>query len=306
MSLLQGRIEIRPYGGMDVLFYSAYTIPIGGIFVREFPRGGLIGKSVQLWRRVKGLRISLYAANACYFIVLAVFPALLLLLGLLRYTPLEVERLGEMLSGILPEALLESAEELILITYDNTSASVLGISAVTTLWSAGRGIYGVLTGLNAVYGAEEDRGYFYTRSISVVYTFAFLLVLLLTLGLHVFGTRLLALLKQASHPFLRFVLDLVDLRFFLLLFLQTAIFTAMFMALPNRKNKFWDSLPGGLLASSGWLIFSDIYSVYVEKFAHLSNVYGSVYAVALSMLWLYCCMSIVFYGGALNRYLMER
>ena len=279
---------------------------MGGFFVREFPRGGMIGKTVHLWRQVKGLRISLYAANASFFLVLAVFPALLLLLGLLRYTPLEVERLGEMLSGILPEPLLEGAEELILITYDNTSASALGLSAVTALWSAGRGVYGVLTGLNGVYGVSEDRGYFYTRSISVVYTFAFLLVLLLTLGLHVFGTRLLMLLKQASHPFLRFVLDLVDLRFFLLLFLQTAIFTAMFMALPNRKNKFWDSLPGALLASSGWLVFSDLYSIYVTHFARLSNVYGSVYAVALSMLWLYCCMSIVFYGGALNRYLMER
>lgn len=274
--------------------------------MREFPRGGLIGKAVHFWRAVRELRVPLYAANACYFIVLAVFPALLLLLGLLRYTPLEVERLGEMLAGVLPEALLESAEELILITYDNTSASALGISAVTTLWSASRGIYGLLTGLNGVYGVPEDRGYFYTRFISVVYTFAFLLLLLLTLGLHVFGTRLLGLLQRASHPFLRFLMDMVDFRFFLLLFLQTAFFTAMFMALPNRKNRFWDSLPGALLASSGWLVFSDIYSIYVEHFAHLSNVYGSVYAVALSMLWLYCCMSIVFYGGALNRYLMER
>jgi len=274
--------------------------------MREFPRGGLIGKTVHMWRRIKELQVPLYAANACYFIVLAVFPALLLLLGLLRYTPLEVERLGEMLSGILPEALLESAEELILITYDNTSASVLGISALTTVWSASRGLYGLLTGLNGVYGVQERRGYFRTRLLSVGYTFAFLLVLLVTLGLHVFGTRLLSLLRSNSHPFVAFLMELVDFRFFLLLLLQTALFTAMFMALPDRKNRLWDSLPGALLASSGWLVFSDAYSIYVEHFAHLSNVYGSVYAVALSMLWLYCCISIVFYGGALNRYLMER
>lgn len=274
--------------------------------MREFPRGGLVGKAVHFGREVSRLRVPLYAANACYFIVLAVFPALLLLLGLLRYTPLEVERLGEMLQGVLPEALLESAEELILLTYDNTSASVLGVSAVTTLWSASRGIYGVLTGLNGVYEVAEDRGYFYTRFISVLYTFAFLVVLLMTLSLHVFGAKLLSVLQRASHPFLVFLLGLIDLRFFLLLVLQTVIFTAMFMVLPNRRNRFWDSLPGALLASSGWLIFSDLYSIYVEHFAHLSNVYGSVYAVALSMLWLYCCMAIVFYGGALNRYLMER
>ncbi len=273
--------------------------------MRKLPQGGIIGKTVHLARRISELRISLYAANACYFIVLAVFPALLLLLGLLRYTPLEVERLGEMLEGILPEALLAGAEELILLTYDNTSAYSIGLSAVTTLWSASRGIFGLMTGLNAIYGVSEDRGYVRTRLLSAAYTFAFLVVLLLTLALHVFGTGLLTLLEGASHPFLRFLVEVIDLRFFFLLFLQTAIFTAMFMALPNRRNRFWDSLPGALLASSGWLVFSDLYSIYVERFARLTNVYGSLYAVALSMLWLYCCMSIVFYGGALNRWCME-
>ena len=268
--------------------------------MRQFPKGGLIGRTVHVIRQIGQLRIPLYAANACYFIVLALFPALLLLLGLLRYTPLEVERLGEMLAGFLPEALLEGAEELILITYDNTSGAALGLSAFTTLWSASRGIYGILTGLNAVYGVRESRSRIHTRMISVLYTFAFLLVLLLTLMLHIFSTEFLTLLQGSSHPFPRFLVEIVDLRFWLLLCLQTVIFAALFTVLPDKPNRFRESLPGALLASAGWLVFSKLYSVYVEHFAHLSNVYGSVYAVALSMLWLYCCMSIVFYGGTLN------
>ena len=248
--------------------------------MREFPQGGIIGKTVHFWRRISVLRVNLYAANASFFMVLAVFPGLLLLLGLLRYTPLEVERLGELLAGFLPEALAEGAEELILLTYDNTSGLTLGLSAVTTLWSASRGIYGMITGLNAVYEVEENRSWFHVRLLSVVYTFAFLLVLLLTLIFHAFGMGLLVL--------------------------QTMIFTAMYMVLPSGQNRFLDALPGALLASSGWLVFSDLYSIYVTNFAHLSNVYGSVYAVALSMLWLYFCMDIVFYGGVLNRLLMEK
>ena len=268
--------------------------------MRQFPRGGIIGRTVHMVQAVQALQVPLHAANACYFIVLAVFPALVLLLGLLRYTPLEVERLGELLYGILPEALAEGAEELILLTYDNTSGTVVGLSAVTVLWSSSRGIHGVLTGLNAIYGVSEDRGYFQTRFLSVVYTLVFLLILLLTLGLHVFGTGLLAVLERTAHPFVLFLVRIIDFRFVLLLILQTIIFAAMFMALPNKRNSFLGSIPGALLASSGWLVFSNLYSIYVEHFAHLTNVYGSVYAVALSMLWLYCCMAIVFYGGALN------
>lgn len=272
--------------------------------MRNYPKGGIIGKTMTLIGRIQALNIPLHAANACYFMVLAVFPALLLLLSLLRYTPLEVERLAEMLYGILPEVLAQSGEELILLTYDNTSGTMVGISAVAALWSAGRGIYGIRRGLNAIYGSEENRGYLYTRFISTIYLFAFLVVLLLTLGLHVFGTRLLWVLENAACPGVLF--QIVDFRFFLLLFLQTALFTAMFMALPSCRNGFWESLPGALLASLGWLAFSRLYSVYVERFARLSTIYGSVYAVALSLLWLYCCMSIVFYGGALNVLIRER
>ena len=98
----------------------------------------------------------------------------------------------------------------------------------------------------------------------------------------------------------------MDLRLVVLLLVQTLIFTLMFMVLPAGRNRFWESVPGALLASGGWLVFSDGYSFYVEHFSGYANVYGSVYAVALAMLWLYFCISIVFYGGGLNRYLAEK
>ena len=246
------------------------------------------------------MNVPLYAANACYFIVLAVFPALLLLLGLLSQTPLEVEQLAELFYELLPESLAERAEELILLTYDNLSGTLMGISAATALWSAGRGIYGVLKGLNGIYGVTEEPGYFHSRAISAVYMIAFLLMLLLTLGLHIFSVRLELLLYGSTHPALRFLGSAVDLRFLLLLLLQTLFFAVMFAMVPGERNSIRQSLPGALLAALGWQIFSDLYSVYMERFSPLSNVYGSVYAVAMSMLWLYFCISIVFYGAALN------
>lgn len=273
--------------------------------MKEFPKGGLIGKAVGLIRTLADMRISVHAAHACYFIVLAVFPLLVLLLSLVRYAGLEVQTVTAVLEGVIPEALMPAAERLIVNTYRSTTGTVVSISALTALWSASRGIYGILTGLNSIYDVQEDRGYLRTRAMSVFYTFLFLLVLLLTLVLNVFGTTLLQLLPVGQDPVLRFLSEVLDLRFFLLLLVQTLLFTAMFMVLPNRHNKFMDSLPGALLSSIGWLVFSDLYSLYVEHFPSYANIYGSVYAVALSMLWLYCCMSIVFYGGVLNRYLMN-
>ena len=271
----------------------------------DIPKGGAIGKLAALARRVQRMRIPGHAANAGYFIVVSVFPGLVLLLSILRYTQLDAGDLMQLLQGVIPAALLPSAEKLIISTYAQTSKAMISVSAIGALWSASRGMHGVLQGLNAIYGVREDRGYWYTRSISVLYTFALLLVLLLTLVLNLFGEALVDLLESSRIPAWQILSGVLDLRFVLLLVLQTLLFCAMFMVLPNRKNRFSDSFPGAVLASMGWLIFTELFSVYVEHFRRYSSIYGSVYAVALSMLWLYFCLSILFYGGALNRLLMD-
>lgn len=263
----------------------------------KFSVSGVVANARRLWSYLSPLNISLHAAHACYFLVLSVFPALVLFLSLLRYSGLQADALAELLEGIVPEALMPSTRRLILSTYRNTSGTVISVSAITALWSAGRGMYGLLTGLNAVYGVKESRGYIYTRWLGVVYTFAFFLVLLLTLGLHVFGTELTRTWQSD------FLVGLQNMRFFVLFLVQTLLFLAMYTVLPNRKLRVRDTLPGALLGSIGWLVFSDLFSIYVEHFSHYANIYGSVYAVALSLLWLYFCISILFYGGVLNHYL---
>ena len=146
--------------------------------MEELPKGGLIGKSVRFIKEFTQLHIPVYAAHACYFIVLAVFPMLVLLLGLLRYTGIQIDYLIQFLEGVIPEALLPTAEKLIISTYRNTSGVLVSASALIMLWSASRGIHGIRTGLNAIYHVSENRGYFYTRGISVVYTLLFVVVLL--------------------------------------------------------------------------------------------------------------------------------
>lgn len=274
--------------------------------MEKLPKGGLIGKTVEgyLWIREK--QISLHAAYAGYFIILAVFPALLMLLSLLRFAGLQAEILVDMMGEILPPALMETVEGMVYSAWLHSTGTVLGLSALTALWSASRGVYGLLRGLNAVYDVWENRGYLYTRGISVIYTFLFGIVLILTLVLHVFGNAVFRWLSMVDNPVVIFLVDLVDVRFFLLLMLQSLIFTLMYMVLPNGRNGFGSSLPGGILSSVGWLVFSDLFSIYVEHFNRYSLIYGSVYALALGMLWLYCCLSILFYGGALNHWLSSR
>ena len=268
--------------------------------MKELPKGGFVGKAAKAGQAIASLNIPLRAGYGAYFLILSAFPALLLVLNSLRYTSLTVADLMAVLENVLPEALTESIQELVMSTYRNSSSAVAGVSLLTLLWSSSKGVYGVLNGLNAVYGVEEDRGYVYTRGISVVYALLFLLVLVLTLVLHVFGNALMDLLYGIDNPVIIFLMDMIDLRGAFLLVVQILLFTAIYMVLPNRRNGFLASLPGAVFSAVGWTVFSWVYSIYVTHFTRISNIYGSVYSIAISMLWLYCCVSILFYGAALN------
>ena len=260
-------------------------------------------KLKKLMAYLSGQQVPLYAANASFFLILSVFPVLVILLALMRYTGMQVEIFTDLVAEVVPGALMPTVNRLVLSAYVNSSGTVLSVSAVAALWSASRGMYSFVMGLNAIYEVKENRGYFRTRFISMGYTFAFLIVLLLTLVLHVFGGDLLRLLEGLPIP--AFLLNLLDLRVFVLLILQTALFCAMFVVLPNERNRLGESIPGALLAAIGWQVFTNVYSLYAQKFTAYASIYGSVYVVALGMLWLYFCICIVFYGGVLNKTLQK-
>lgn len=271
----------------------------------EFPKDSLPAKVYGLIRYVTRFRVGLYAAHAGYFIVLSLFPCMVLILGLLRYAGLDAQSLLTVLEGFVPEVLFPAVRRTVRAAYQNLGGTVLSLSAVGALWSASRGIYGLVIGLNSIYGVKESRGYFYTRTVSMGYMFAFLALLLLTLLLNVFGESLLRN-DPLDTPFLQFLDDVIGLRFLLLLLLQTGLFTAMYMALPNVTVALSGALPGAVLSSVGWLLFSRLYSFYVEHFSGYAGIYDSFYLVAVSLLWLYFCVSIIFYGGVLNSYFIKK
>jgi membrane protein len=252
------------------------------------------------------MRIRIHSAYSAFFLILSVFPTTMILVGVLGYTSLEVEDVISLVKQVVPDPLLPLVRRLLSGAYDATSAPLLSLSAITAIWSASRGIWGLKEGLNAVYGVKERRSYLVSRGIGMLYTVLFLAVLVLSLVLNVFGTTILDYLHMTTNPVLLFLMDVIDFRFFLMLLLQTAVFTAMYAALPDRRMGLGESLPGAIVASLGWLIFSDLFSLYVEYYPRYANIFGSLYAAALTMLWLYFCIMILFYGGVINRCWIEK
>lgn len=260
----------------------------------------LYEKVRRIARHVASYRVSLYAANASFYIVLSIFPALVLILSLLPYTSFSKDDLLAAIGSVVPSVLQPLLRYIIDDLNASGSRTVVSLSALVSVWSSSRGVYCIREGLNAICRVRESRSWLLRRVISMGYMVLLIAALLLTLALHIFGQQLALFCAAQQVPILRFIASILQFRGLLLLLLLTALFTAIFHAFPNRRCRLRDVLLGAFAAALGWLIFSALFSWYVHRFANFSRYYGSLSALAFGMLWLYFCLSILFYGQVLN------
>lgn len=267
----------------------------------------------MIWKRWKAFfadvsrkKIGIYAANAAFFLVLSLFPALMLLLSILSYTPLSQETLLTAVRSITPEAMGPLINYLVNELYDGSGVALLSVSAVTAMWSASRGVFSLMEGLNGIYDRVECRSYVYRRLLCLLHTVLLLLALLVTLVLYVFGQSIAHWLEGQQIPILRLLLYVIRLRWLVAGVFLTGVFLVLYKVFPNQKLTFRAVWPGAVLSAVGWLVFTQLFSFYVNNYGSFAMVYGSLATIAISMFWLYCCLCILFFSAVLNRYLDEQ
>ena len=116
----------------------------------------------------------------------------------------------------------------------------------------------------------------------------------------VFGDTLIDLSNSFFPNLKGLVYIIASLRFILGFIILVLFFSIIYKSMPCKKMKILDQIPGAVIASAGWVSFSILFSFYVDNFSHYSNVYGSLTAIIVLMLWLYICMYIMFIGAEIN------
>ncbi len=255
--------------------------------------------------KVKQDSVAAYSAQSAFFIIIAFFPFAMLLLTLLNYIPFTVEEMELFTVDFISPSISGFVNSIVGEIYQKASGAVISVTTITALWSSSKGLLAIVRGLNMVYGVEEKRSYIKLRIVTVFYLLAFIIMLILTLGILVFGGSIISWIK-ANFPAAANILNLItSLRWLLGLAILILFFMFIYTIIPERKTKFMSELPGAVISAVGWIIFSALYSLYVEHFSNYSYLYGSLTAIVLLMLWLYICMTILFLGAEFNCFIRD-
>lgn len=249
-----------------------------------------------------------YAAQAAYFFVLSMIPIILLLLTMVQFTSLTKDYIMNAVLQAFPTTVEGLIESIVDQVYSQ-SGTIIPITVLVALWSAGRGVLSITNGLNCVYESRETRNYVYLRIRASLYTVIFLVAIILSLALSVFGNRIAIMLNQHFPVLVRLIDTVIRSRTLITLGILTLFWDMVYKYLPNRKNigktTMKKQLPGAIFTACAWQVISFIFSIYLDIFTGFTTMYGSLTMIILIMLWLYMCMYVILLGGEVNALLQR-
>lgn len=254
---------------------------------------------IDICRQIADDKIAVYAAQASFFVIISAVPFISLLISIISIAiPAELPDISSMFT--VSDTAMDMLESVVTQLKSAPNVSLLSISAVTTLWSASKGIAAIRSGIEKVYHARHSENMLSHRLKSLITTLIFMLLIVGVVVLLLFGNFIFGLIG-----FIIPTEAIMNLRTPFLAAFMCIVFTVMYCSTAKRSvimpSKFLSHLPGAALSSVGWILYSYFYSLYIKHFPSASYVYGGLAAVCLIMLWLYFCMMILLLGAELNK-----
>lgn len=250
--------------------------------------------------------VSAYSAMSSYFMIMSFVPFLMLLLSLAKYLPFTADDIMDLLQNISLVSENSFLQSILNEIFAHSTITIVGITIVSLLWAASKGIFAIIQGFNSVYDIVETRHFLILRILSMFYTVIFMTVILVTLVLLVFSSSIYDYFIIHFPKLAPVAALLVYLKGFFSLFILTGFFLILYIFIPARKTTIQNELVGAVFSSLGWSLFSFGFSIYVSRFSSYTKIYGSLGTILLFFLWLYILMYIMFLGGEINFFLSEK
>lgn len=246
--------------------------------------------------------ISAYASSAAFFMILSLIPMLIVICSILPYTPVTEADLMEAVARFMPQKLVPVAVSTVSEVYDKSPA-ILSISALVTMWSAGKGMLAIIRGLNAIHRSYARYNYIIQRIRASVYTVLMVLLILISLVVGVFGESIAEIFAERMPEITVLNILFSQLKLVVIFILLCLFFILLFTFIPNKKLDWKTQVVGAVFVAVTWSGFSYAFSIYVRYFTGTS-IYGSMTTIIFLMLWFYFAFYLLFLGALLSKFLM--
>lgn len=272
---------------------------------------GLVELIKRLVQEIQEDHLAAFAGNLTYKGLFALFPFfvfLLSLLGLFGASDLvttTIERIG----NALPPGATDFLQNQLLQIVQSKTAGAFTVGAIISLllalWGVSGAFRSVMEAMNVMYEIEEDRPFWKQLLISVFLSLGVAALLIFALVLVVFGPEIGETVADAAGLGSVFQIVWNVVQWPVLIFLVVLAFALVYYYAPDAEQRFKWISPGSIVAVLLWLVFSLLFSIYVEKSGSFNATYGTFADIIILMLYIYYSSFIMLVGAQLNQVIEE-
>jgi membrane protein len=232
----------------------------------------------------------------------SIFPAITALVSAygLFFDAETVAQTLSLLHGVVPDTVLElTHDQATRIAAQSNGTLSIGVvvGILVALWSAMGGVKAIIDALNVIYEERETRSVLKFNLMALAFTLMGFAVFLMALGGVILAPLVLSWfgLGGLTATLMRI------LRWPALLVVLLVGLAVLYRYAPNRRAARWQWVSvGSVFASVVWIVASFLFSWYLAKFHTYNATYGSLGAVAATMMWLWLSATVVLLGAELN------
>lgn len=261
---------------------------------------------VDLMYKIKDDNIIALSAQFSYFIILGIFPFLILAISILCNYSYYIFYILNSIENILPSDVFSIVSDVIYSSVSSCSRTHFSTSILIILWSATAGSATIITGINRAYGFKVRNNFLFMRIEGIVFALAMMLMMQLIFTLIVMGREIVSFLQHIKL-FPEITYHLIDVfRYLLPILLLFLIFSAAYKFLTYEKVSFSFVFPGAAVSALGFVAGSLVYSNYISTRAkYYNSIYGNLSGVIVFLIWIFI-LSVIFLTGAEINYLAGR
>ena len=241
-----------------------------------------------------------FSSQLAYNFLLACFPFLIFIFALMGYLGIQSDSIYRFLKSILPNNSYQLIKDTLTNLVDKKQTTLMSVTIILTIWTASVGFSGVIKGINRAYDAKEDRPFLKLQLINILYTVLLALGIILTMVVIIYGSYINKILIDKTGYQVFFTTSWKIIKYMLVILFLILIFGSVYKYAPVVKLPWESVLPGAVFCIAAWLAASIIYSYYVNYYAKYTDLYGSVTAVIVLMIWFFVSSNIILIGGEIN------
>ena len=242
------------------------------------------------------------AAQQAYYFFFALFPALLFVIAVASFFPLQglIDNVVVMVGRIAPADVVKILTDSIVGLSKQNSGGILTFAFFVTIWSSSGAMVSIITTLNAAYDVTESRPWWKSRITAIALTVGIAVFILAAMFLIVAGPTLAETLASRLQLGQAFKWTWWVLQWpVVFVFIVSGIGLIYYFAPDVEQDWIWIT-PGSILATGLWIGISLALKLYYQMMPNANAAYGTIGGVMVLMLWFYVSGLALLLGAELN------